>query len=633
VYPANYRSFDKPVDHFTVMPYLTEPAQSFSSDEAPAVNVAEPQAAGWFIGAVICVIAGWLGSAAIAVQIEYYDGLSAIANARYFLGTTDRYVADRAPMMALILMPAELFRTAFGLHPLDVRPHHGFLALLHGAYLIATYRLLSQVFGRSWTVFAAWAAAIPNFVFFSYSPFVSHDIIPGVLLLSMLIWCDRFFGHPSYRLWIGLVALGAIAALVKQTFGIFWILLLLAALFQCGKSHGKEPRTTFMKLACGALASGLITWFVLGWILGNADPRSPLLIRPLQNLHYLSKVYEGTNAVFPLWIYLRNGPAYGWLALLLVVPGLVMSLRGSRIQQSMAIAWLGGLAFLHLLPLREVRYMAFLAPLTACLLVPALRLVAQWKFALVAALLVLALDVGRGALEAIQIFHPFYTSGIERRFFNLLDDRANRRRPVLVNTPMLNFMAPIPSPFAADRYHRIFHFGVVHLRSIYDCQDLRVIADERSALRSVSTCPDGSILYYASQVLARGPSWSSGASVGDPGFIQCSSICRSQAVRLGETSSNDQADSEAIAVVRLSAPDERPLIIQGEPCAAAPPGELFPVLRIKSMERSYWLRRTGPDSYVVSGMRQSDSIEGAQGAAIRRFEIDRGVWTNAAADR
>jgi hypothetical protein len=610
------------------MRFLTEHLPD--SGEIPhALQIGKSQATGCVAGVVVLIIAGWLGAAALAVQIEYYDGLSAIANARFFLGTTDRYVADRAPIMALLLMPAELFRSALGLHPLDVRPHHLFLALFHGTYLIATYRLLSQVFGNSWTVFAAWAATIPNFVFFSYSPFLSHDIIPGVLLLSMLIWCDRFSCRPSFRLWTGLVALGAIAALVKQTFGIFWILLLLVSLFQCGKSHGKEPRTTFMKLACGALVSGLIAWFVLGWILGNADPRSPLLIRPLLNLHYLSKVYEGTNVVLPLWIYLRNGPAYGWLALLLVVPGLVMSMRGSRIQQSMAIAWLGGLAFLHLLPLREVRYMAFLAPLTACLLVPALRFVAQRKLALVAALLVLALDVGRCALEAVQVFHPFYTSGVERRFFNLLDDRANRRRPIFVNTPMLNFVAPIPSPFAADRYHRIFHFGVVHLRYIYDCEDLRVIADERSALRSVSTCPDGSILFYASQVLARGPSWSAGAPVSDPSFIQCSSICRSQVVRLSETSANGQADSEAVAIVRRSAGDDSPLIIQGEPCAESPLGELFPVLRIKSMGSSYWLRRTGPDSYAVSGMRQSDPIEGVQGAAIRRFEIDRAVWTNA----
>ena len=168
--------------------------------------------------------------------------------------------------------------------------------------------------------------------------------------------------------------------------------MLSASLFQCGKSNGKEARATFLRLACGALVSGAMTWFVLGCILENADPHSPLLMRPLHNLQYLSSVYKGKNVVFPLWIYLRNAPAYGWLALLLVVPGWVISIRGTPIQQSIAVAWLGGLVFLHLLPLREVRYMAFLSPLTACLLVPALRLAAQRKMALAAATLVLALE-------------------------------------------------------------------------------------------------------------------------------------------------------------------------------------------------------------------------------------------------
>src|SRR5262249_41955342 len=181
------------------------------------------------------------------------------------------------------------------------------------------------------------------------------------------------------------------------------------------------------------------------------------------------------------------------------------SMRGTRLQQSIAIAWLCGLAFLHLLPLREVRYIAFLAPLTACLLVPGLRFVAQWKPALIAALLVLAFDVGRCALEAAQVFDPFYTSAIERKFFDLLDDPKRRQEPVFVNTPMLNFVSPIPSPLAADRYHRVFHFGMVHVRYLYDCRDLRVIADEQGALRSVSTAPDGSLLFYASRILARGP--------------------------------------------------------------------------------------------------------------------------------
>jgi hypothetical protein len=659
-----------------------------------------------FTLAAFLLIAAWLAAAAWLVQIEYYDGLSAIVNARFFLGNVDRYVADRAPMMAWLLVPAELVRTTLGLHTLDVRLYHIFLAMLHAAYLVLTYRLLMQIFppgtgsffprpgsdirrglepppsdspGKmclspsacAWLTLAAWAAAVPNFIFFSFSPFISHDILPGLLLLYMLVRCDRFLERPSYGVWLELVAVGAAAALMKQTFGIFWLLALLAALFQCARSRrlskkgtGSEPHseispetssgeapvpfflqaanraawTNLWGLACAAAASGIITWLALGCILGNTDPHSPLLIRPLRNLQYLAGVYEGKNVVFPLWIYLRNAPAYGWLALLLVVPGWVLSMRGTRLQQSIAIAWLGGLAFLHLLPLREVRYIAFLAPLTACLLVPALRFLAQWKLALGVALLVLAFDIGRCALEAAQVFDPFYTSGIERKFFDLLDDPERRAAPVFVNAPMLSFVSPIPGPLAADRYHRVFHFGVIHLRYLYDCRDLRILSDERGALGSISSAPEGSLLFYANRVLARGPSWSAENPIADAGFTQCVAICRSRAVTLIDADATDDgpadsdgradrdspADSKTVTLIRPSDGDERPLIIQGEPCAEALLGELLPVLRVDSTMASYWLQRTAPDAYAVPGMPPPTAGE-PQTALIRRFEIDRRV--------
>src|SRR5262249_26332706 len=153
-----------------------------------------------------------------------------------------------------------------------------------------------------------------------------------------------------------------------------------------------------------------------------------------------------------------------------------------------------------------------------------LRFLAQWKPALVAAILVLAFDIGSGALEAAQVFDPFYTTGIERKFFDLLDDPERRQEPVYVNAPMMSFVSPVPSPLAADRYHRVFHFGLVHLRYLYDCRDLRVIADHRGALRSVSTSPDGSLLFYASRILARGPSWSAENPIADAAFTQCAAI-------------------------------------------------------------------------------------------------------------
>lgn len=575
----------------------------------------------WFVGLMFFIVIGWLGIAATRVQIEYYDGFSAIANSRYLIGATDRYIADRAPMMALFQTPAEFARIALRLHPLDVRPNHLLMALLHGAYIITVYRLLTGIFGNTWVVLVAWLAAIPNFVFVSYSPFVSHDIAPGVLLLIMLICCDRFCTNPSYILWTALVALGAVAALVKQTFGIFWILLLVGALFRYRRSSGEAERDAFVKLAYGAVSSGVITWFVLGCLLRDSDPHSPLLMRPWHNLQYLASVYEGKNVTFPWWIYVRNSPSYGWLAMLLVVPGLGMALRGTRLQQSIAIAWMGGVVFLHLMPLREVRYMAFLCPLTACLLVPAFRFVAQRRVLLAASVLLLALDVGRSSLEALQVFHPFYTSGVEKQFFSVLDDAENRNRPVFVNAPMMNFAAPISSPFAADRYHRIFHFGFVHLHTICGCHDVRVIADEDSALFSTSTCPEGSLLFYTSQILARGPSWWASDPVADGAFYQCAAICRSKSVRLSNSSENEPADATTVDFVRFSLGGDERVTIQGGPCAEKSPGELLPVLRIDSAATCYSLRRVGQDSYTVSGIPPTTETALPLAATIRRFEI------------
>src|SRR5687768_8900444 len=99
-------------------------------------NAVEPSSArdDAAVGTVIRVIVGGVAirllAAALGTQIEYYDGLSAIANARYFLGTSEHYIADRGPLMAWLLMPAEWVRSTLGLHTLDVRPHHALLAVL-----------------------------------------------------------------------------------------------------------------------------------------------------------------------------------------------------------------------------------------------------------------------------------------------------------------------------------------------------------------------------------------------------------------------------------------------------------------------------------------------------------------------
>ena len=63
----------------------------------------------------------------------------------------------------------------------------------------------------------------------------------------------------------------------------------------------------------------------------------------------------------------------------LLVPGLVVSLRKSRMQRIIAAGWLLGFFAMHVVHLREVRYIAFLAPLSAFVIVPVVRSVLQSK--------------------------------------------------------------------------------------------------------------------------------------------------------------------------------------------------------------------------------------------------------------
>src|SRR6266498_1388260 len=106
-------------------------------------------------GVLLTAVGAWLFVAAAVLDIEYYDGLSAICNARYFLGQSVFYVFDRGPFMAWMQMPAEALKGWLALHPLDFRPHHATMALVHVAYLLGVYRVLVDRLGHRWSTLAA----------------------------------------------------------------------------------------------------------------------------------------------------------------------------------------------------------------------------------------------------------------------------------------------------------------------------------------------------------------------------------------------------------------------------------------------------------------------------------------------
>jgi hypothetical protein len=83
------------------------------------------------------------------------------------------------------------------------------------------------------------------------------------------------------------------------------------------------------------------------------------------------------------------------------------------------------------------------------------------------------------------------------------------------------------------------------------------------------------------------------------------------------------ADAEPVAIVRPTVGEEGPLSLRGSACAEAAQGELFPLLKIPSTGKSYWLHRASDDSYAVTGTVPLAELVAGQKAEIRRFEVRR----------
>jgi len=486
------------------------------------------------IYALIAAIGGWLILSAVLVDIEYYDGLSAICNSRYFLGLNKFYVFDRGPLMAWLQMPAEALKSRLAQHPLDFRLHHATTALVHAAYLVVVWRALVAEFGSRWSTLAAFTSAITSYIFFSYAPFISHDLFPGALLLWMLIWSEDLARSPRIAPWLMLVAAGTLAPLVKQTYGMFWIAVLAAHVLPTLAREDPDRRTSpraLVWLIVGAATSGLITWIVYGLVLRSWAPDVALWLRPSRNLQYLAHIYDGTDVRFPLWIYVRNLWAYGRLTTLLLIPGLVFSLGGSRLQRRVALAWVTAIVLMHALPLREVRYIAFLAPLAAFLVVPAVRALRSYRFAPALMAGLLLFDVAGAAVEASKVGTKFYRHSELRTLLEPLSDHSRGRAPIVHNISMLSFVAPDQSPLAADRYHRIFHVNVLHVGILYGypLEQVRVVLPSQAAALSASA-PDGTFFLFSSGILAHGPTWVPAPPVGSASLVQ--GIARLQTVVL-----------------------------------------------------------------------------------------------------
>jgi len=247
----------------------------------------------------------------------------------------------------------------------------------------------------------------------------------------------------------------------------------------------------------------LLYWLIMGIVLHNNIPDTPYLLRPYLQIKAVMGQYDA-NIVFPWWIYLRNCPFYGIMASLLIIPGLVMAFKRKGECRLFALAWVLAVLILHLLCLREVRYLAFLMPLSACLIVPPLKEIFSRQSRFLGFILIMLLaDLFLAGNEALRLRHSFYRHNQLQKYLAIITDK--RPRPVLLRK-FLAFHPPCNSPFAGDRYHRVFHFGPRHLRIFMDYREKDVIwVKDMQDLKDGRDFQLGGILLFASELLVNRP--------------------------------------------------------------------------------------------------------------------------------
>ena len=469
---------------------------------------------------VLVTLGGWLLAVAALVQLEGYDGLDSVLNARFFTGQWPFYTETRGPFVGAWLAPAELTARVLGLHALDLRPHHAWMAALHAGYLLAAYAFVRRAHGPGAATLLAFVAAVPTFAFFSYAPFVSHDVFPGALLLGMLVLGERFARSGAARELALLALLGALALLVKPMFGLFWLCVLgaEAASADWGPSARVASARRLAWLAAGAAASLFAFVLASAVVTASVFPELPFALRGLRHLQFL--VFEANQKVLPepVWVYVRNLPAYGPLAMAALVPGLVLSLRGTPTQRRAAVALVIAVCLVHALRFGSVRYLVHAGPLVACVIVPALaRALASRAGQLVAGALllssVLPLSPYDARAEAARIALPFYREHPLRAFLAHAEDTHGRlRRPVYIDWELLSFASERDTPFAGDLYHDLFHVGPHHLIAFYDLQpgELRIVDPRKGPKR----WPDGAVWLHATAGnLINPPTWARGRAL------------------------------------------------------------------------------------------------------------------------
>ncbi|CAK0776118.1 putative Glycosyltransferase family 39 protein [Gammaproteobacteria bacterium] len=456
---------------------------------------------------VILVILGiWIVSSAYFVNIESADGYGLVANAQYLLGQIDQYFADRGPLGSVLLIPARWMATYLELPAFDVRIQHLFYGSLHVFYIWGVYALIRRYHVDEVAVLVAFLATIPSFIFFSYAPFLSVDIYPGVIFLSMILLAQAFGTQPTWGTWTLLMLLGTAAPLIKHTYALFWFVvvithgipLLLAGLYRRA-----------LWLLGGAITSAGLTWLVLSMVMARSYPKFPPLLLPYYQIMAITSHYTpDAEAIRPWWFYFRNfAPGYGTLATILVPIGIFSAIHDrDSLTRRVVAAWILAFLIMILIPYKEARYLAFLAPLTAFFVVFPISLVLQhhrrW---LPVMIFLLVIDTARSAIEASNIYSDFFASNPVVRFLRVIDDTLGYKRPILMATS-LSFASRVYSPLIDDRYHRVFHVHAETIKWLYNNPNMTDLVELRSAsardvLQQPEIFPEKTVLLLANSPL------------------------------------------------------------------------------------------------------------------------------------
>jgi hypothetical protein len=416
----------------------------------------------WVLWIVVTV---WLLACALLVGGEYGDGYLTIANSRYLFSDSPTYYLHRGPLAAIMLWPVEVLVELFSVGPFEMTPYHLYSAVLHSGYLLGCWWALQKTGASPTARIMAFAAAITTVVFYCYSPYLSHDILPGLLFLLMIYIANRWLSVASPVDALLLVIIGAAVVLIKQTYAVFWVVIVaygaMALLFRWDDGRVGWQKLGLL-LGLAALSGGL-TWVGYAWFAAEEWANVPWYFRPWEMTIAVSEKF-GRNAdmVFPADLYLRNLHNLGILAMLLVIPGVIIALRGTDARLRMiAICWLMSAIAIQFVTFKEVRYALFLAPLTAALIVPAIEWAIKRRILLIAMVLVVVVDQVRGFSVAANQLTASGTID-PARFFASAGTEGR-----VVASKILSFVYDSRSPLRRDSYHGIYHVGA---RQIFELQ-------------------------------------------------------------------------------------------------------------------------------------------------------------------